>query len=98
MKSNLIRLAYAMVFLLAAAYAVFTLRGPKGVHALVDKQAQIQEMEKRNAELARDIERERERIDRLTNNPAEQDLLIHERLKLVRPGEKIYIIGPPDKK
>jgi cell division protein FtsB len=97
MKSNLTRFACAIVFLLVATYAVVTLRGPKGVHALVEKQAQIQEMERRNAEMARDIERERERIKRLTDNPAEQDLEIRERLKLVHPGEKVYITGPTKK-
>ena len=94
MKSNVTRIAYAIAFILVAAYAIFTLRGPKGVHALVEKQAQIQEQEKRNAELARDLEHERERIRRLKDSPAEQDLEIRERLKLVRPGEKVYITGP----
>ena len=94
MKSNLARFAYAVAFLLVAAYAVVTFRGPKGVHALVEKQSQIQEQEKRNAELTRDLDRERERIRRLKDNPSEQDLEIRERLKLVRPGEKVYITGP----
>jgi len=94
MKSNFTRLAYAIVFLLAAAYALIALSGPRGVHALMEKQAQIQEMERRNAELTRDIERERERIQRLAENPTEQDLEIRERLKLVHPGEKVYITGP----
>lgn len=94
MKSNLTRFAYAVVFILVATYAIVTLRGPKGVHALVEKQAQIQEQERRNAELTRDLERERERIRRLKDNPAEQDLEIRERLKLVHPGEKVYITGP----
>ena len=94
MRSNLTRCAYAVVFLLVATYAVITLRGPKGVHALVEKQAQIQEQERRNAEFTRDLERERERIRRLKDNPAEQDLEIRERLKLVHPGEKVYITGP----
>ena len=94
MKSNLTRLVYAIVFILVAGYAAITLRGPKGFHALLEKQAQIQEQEKRNAELTRDLERERERIKRLAENPAEQDLEIRERLKLVHPGEKVYITGP----
>ena len=94
MKSNFTRFAYVVVFILAAAYALIALRGPKGVHALIEKQAQIQEMERRNAELTRDIERQRERIKRLADNPAEQDLEIRERLKLVHPGEKVYITGP----
>lgn len=97
MKSNLTRFAYAVVFILVATYAIVTLRGPKGVHALVEKQAQIQNQERRNAELTRDLERERDRIRRLKDNPAEQDLEIREHLKLVHPGEKVFITGPQDK-
>ena len=93
MKSNLARFAYAIVFILVAAYAAVTMRGPKGFHALLEKRAQIEEQEKRNAELTRDLDRERERIKRLAENPAEQDLEIRERLKLVHPGEKVYITG-----
>jgi cell division protein FtsB len=48
--------------------------------------------------LAREIERKRERIDRLTGNQAEQEMEIRHRLKLVHPGEKIYILGEPEKK
>jgi cell division protein FtsB len=94
MKSNLTRFACALVFIFAAAYAIVTLSGPRGVHALVEKQGQIQEMERRNAELTRDLERERERIKRLTDSATDQDLEIRQRLKLVRPGEKVYITGP----
>jgi len=97
MKSNLTRFAYAIAFLLAGTFAVISLIGPRGVHAWSMKQVQIQDMEKRNAELQRDIDRERDRIKRLTDNPADQDLEIRERLKLVHPGEKVFITGPKSK-
>jgi cell division protein FtsB len=83
--------------LLAGSYALVTLRGPKGLPALYEKRTQIREMEQRNQVLSREIERKREHIRRLTDNPAEQELEIRERLKLVRPNEKIYIIGEPGK-
>ncbi len=97
MKPNLARFAYLLLFVLVASYAYVTLRGPRGVHALVEKQSQIREMEKRNAELDKEIERRREHIRRLNDNPAEQELEIRERLKLVHPNEKVFITGPPDK-
>ena len=62
------------------------------------RQRQIQAMEKRNTALAREIELKREHINRLTGNPAEQEMEIRHRLKLVHPGEKIYIVGEPEKK
>jgi cell division protein FtsB len=98
MKAPLGRLAYVMAFLMVVSYAFFTLRGPKGIPGLLDRQHQIQEAEKRNASLAREIEQKREHIKRLADNPAEQEKEIRQRLKLVHPGEKIYIVGEPEKK
>ena len=98
MKAPLTRLVYVMAFLMVVSYAFFTLRGPKGIPGLLDRQRQIQETEKRNTALAREIEQKRERINRLTGNQAEQEMEIRHRLKLVHPGEKIYIVGEPEKK
>ena len=98
MKAPLARLAYVMAFLMVVSYAFFTLRGPKGIPGLLDRQRQIQETEKRNTALAREIEQRWEHIRRLTDNPAEQEKEIRQRLKLVHPGEKVYIVGEPEKK
>jgi cell division protein FtsB len=98
MKVSLARYAYLMAVLMVASYAFVTLRGPKGVHALFDKQALIRQMEKRNGDLDKEIERKREHIRRLNDNPSEQELEIRERLKLVHPNETVFITGPPEKK
>ncbi len=95
MKVPLARFAYLVAFLAVVTYAFFTLRGPKGVPALLLKERQIEEMEKRNAVLAQENERTREHIQRLSDNPAEQELEIRQRLKLVHPGEKVYIVPAP---
>ena len=97
MKASLPRFAYAIALLLVSSYGFVALRGPKGLNAVADKRAQIRELEKRNEELVREIERKREHIRRLNDNPAEQELEIRERLKLVHPNEKVYIIGAPAK-
>ncbi len=93
MKGSLSRFAYAIAVLVVASYAFVSLRGPKGLSAIAEKRAQIHDMEKRNSALAQEIERKREHIRRLSENPAEQELEIRDRLKLVRPNEKVYIIG-----
>ena len=98
MKKPVVRFAYLLAFLAVVSYAFVTLRGPRGLSVLFDRQAQIQQMEKRNAALAEEIERKRERIKRLETNPSEQELEIRDRLKLVHPNEKVYIIGQPEKK
>ena len=47
-----------MVFLVAVCYAFFAF--PQGMHAWQEKQRQIQEMEKRNANLAKEVERQKD--------------------------------------
>jgi len=98
MKAPFARIAYLTAFLVVLTYAFFTLRGPHGIPALLERQRQIQEMQKHNAQLDREIEHMRDHIKRLTDNPAQQELEIRERLKLVKPGERVYITGDPAKK
>ena len=95
-SSITVRFAYVIVFLAVVTYAFFAF--PKGMHAWQEKQRQIQEMEKRNTSAAQEVERKKEHIKRLTDNPAEQELVIRQRLKLLHPDEKIYILGEPQKK
>ena len=92
MRFSPARYVYLVAFLVMAGYAILTLRGPSGVPGLLEKRRQIEVMEKRNAALAQDNEHKREHIQRLSNNPAEQELEIRQRLKLIHPGEKVYIL------
>lgn len=98
MKAPFARIAYIVVFVLAATYVVATLSGPKGIPAVLARQTQIQRLEDRNAQLAREIERKRDHIRRLQNDPSEQELEIRDRYKLVHPGDTVFITGQPDKK
>jgi len=97
MRAPLFRLASLFACLAVVSFAFVTLRGPRGIPALVEKNHQIELLEQSNATLAKEIERKRERVRRLSENPAEQELEIRQRLKLVHPGEKVYIVGDPDK-
>ncbi|MGA3260220.1 MAG: septum formation initiator family protein [Bryobacteraceae bacterium] len=98
MKAPLGRTAYIVVFLLAATYVVATLSGARGIPAVLARQKQIQRLEDRNAQLAREIERKRDHILRLQNDASEQELEIRDRYKLVHPGDTVFITGQPDKK
>ena len=71
MKGSLSRFAYAIAILVVASYAFVTLRGPKGLRAITEKREEITRLEKRNASLAQEIERKREHIRRLAENPAD---------------------------
>jgi cell division protein FtsB len=96
MKISIARTAYAFIVLCGIVYAFVALRGPNGIPGLFDKRRQVHEYEIGNEQLHREIEQKQERIQRLRNDPEEQEIEIRQRLKFAGPGEKIYIID--DKK
>jgi len=98
MKAPFPRAAYIVVFAIAAAYVLASLSGPRGIPAVLARQSQIQRLEDRNAQLAREIERKREHIRRLENDPSEQELVIGDRYKLVHPGDTVFVTGQPETK
>jgi cell division protein FtsB len=81
---------YAVAILLVVGLGIYTLRGSQGIPALMQKKAEIKELEKGNAALAKEIEEKRTKIKRLQDNPDAQELEIRRQLKLVHPGEKIF--------
>jgi cell division protein FtsB len=83
---------------LIAGYAVVALGGPRGIPGLIEKRKQVEELEKRNAALAREIEEKRARIGRLRDNETDQELEIRQRLKLVKPDEKVFMLQDQEKK
>jgi cell division protein FtsB len=92
MRVSLTRCAYVAAILAVTGFAVYELRGPDGFPALTKKREEIQQIEKRNAELAREIELMRGKIKRLRENPSELELEIRKQMKLVRPGEKVFVL------
>ncbi len=96
MKTPAVKAIYTLIVLSGVVYAFIVLCGPNGIPGLRAKQATIREYEQTNQKMQREIEEKQERIRRLQENPAEQEFEIRQRLKLARPGEKIYILD--DKK
>ncbi len=92
MKAPIVRTVYVVAIVVVAGFAVISLAGPRGIPSLLDKNRQIQVLEKRNEELSKDIERTKDRIRRMESDPDEQERVIKERLKLVGPGEKVYVL------
>ncbi len=92
MKSSYTKIAGLVALFAIAGYAFIALQGPGGIPGLIEKRRQIQEYEKRNADLARKIEEERARINRLSDSKSDPDLEIRQRLKLVKPDEKVFIL------
>jgi len=92
MKRPFHKIAGAAALLLIAGYAFFALQGPQGIPGLIEKRRLIQEYTKKNEELARKIEQQRARIGRFNDSTSDQDLQIRQRLKLVKPNEKVFIL------
>ena len=89
---------YAIALALVIGFGIYTVRGSQGIPALMKKQTEIRELEKRNGELAKEIEQKRAKIKRLEENPAEQELEIRRQLKLVHPGEKVFQLQDQERK
>ncbi|MGA2578353.1 MAG: hypothetical protein ABSH24_20240 [Bryobacteraceae bacterium] len=95
MKSSITKFAGAAALLLLAGYAFVALQGPQGVPGLMEKRRLIREYEKTNADIARKIEEQRARIGRFGDSAAGPELEIRQRLKLVKPDEKVFILQDP---
>ena len=76
-----------------AAYAMIMLRGPQGISALQERHSQIRALEEENANLMRDIEAKKQRIDRLKNDPSTQSVEVQKRLGKVPPGATEFKIS-----
>jgi cell division protein FtsB len=74
------------------AYATLMLRGPQGLSALSEKHHEIRSVEEQNAELQRDIDAKKARIERLKHDTSAQELEIRKRLKMQRPGETQFVL------
>jgi cell division protein FtsB len=96
MKISFRKVGYAVLLLGGASYGFVELRGPNGVSAIAQKRQEIRTLEQENEGLHREIEAKKVRIERLKNNPEEQEMQIRKELKLLKPGEKSYIM--PDQK
>lgn len=97
MLSSILRPLAAIAALAGlAAYATITLRGPQGIKALEERRQEIRALEEQNANLQRDIETKRQRVDRLKTDPSAQEVAIRERLGKVHAGDTDFKIpGQP---
>jgi cell division protein FtsB len=75
-----------------SVYAIITVRGPNGFAVLTEKRRQIRDLQEQNATLTAEVQRKRDRIERLKHSRAEQELEIRDRLKLMKPGETQFIL------
>ena len=92
MRSFLRPLAAVAVIVCLGAYATIMLRGPQGLSALFEKHREIQALEEQNADLQRDINAKKTRIDRLEHDTSAQQLEVRKRLKMHNPGDVDFVL------
>lgn len=92
MRGVLRNTGLAAAVLLLGVYALVALRGPQGVPALLEKREEIVRLQEQNATLQREIERKRERIRILMEQPEQQELEIRKQLNLGKEGETIFFL------
>lgn len=92
MKSLLTRLGSVGTVVAIFVLVIFVLRGPQSMPALNGKRREIRDLQESNANLEREIQIKKQRLERLRHSQIEQDLEIRERLKLMKPGEKQFVL------
>jgi len=92
MNTTYRRIAYTVAFALLGVYGFFTLRGPQGIPALIEKRTKIRQLEEENANLVRENEYKRERIRKLSASASQLDVEIRDKLDKVQPGETEFIL------
>ncbi len=89
------KLGYAVLLTMIAVFVFLEMTGPRGIPSLVEKRQRIRALRKANAELARENQERRERIERLENDSAAQEIEVRKRLKSQREGSIDFYL-PPD--
>ena len=105
MRISLRNVLFVCVALVGSAYGITLLRGTLGAagfHSMVgsdEKRRQIEQLERENEILAREIEAKKAHLNNLQQNPDLLKLEIEDRLKLVSPGTKNFILqeGTPSR-
>jgi len=92
MKVTIGSAAGVILLIVVGFYAVTALSGPNGLPAVREKQRQIQQLREQNANLEREIQIKRQRIEKLRESPSAQELEIRRRLKLLKQKETMFII------
>lgn len=95
-ESTLIRRAgLALGLLTASVYVVVALLGPNGVPALLKQRQDLKVLETQNANLARERDELRYRVDALERDSQTQELEVRRQLGKARKGETVIKVDPP---
>jgi cell division protein FtsB len=77
------------------AYAAMMLRGPQGLAALNQNRSLVRQLESQNQDLRNEIEAQTRRIEKLKNDPNQQEIEIRKRLDMQKADETIFKSATP---
>ncbi len=96
MKRPITKWAGTLAICVTAVFLFFALRVPQGFSGLRVKHQQIRQLEKENADLARENAAKSDRIRRLRDSTSEKEMEIRKRLKVQGQGDTTIFL-PNDK-
>ena len=68
------------------------LHGPQGVGALEEKRKVVRQLEEQNATLLKEIDEEKQLINKLQHDPGTQERFVRERTGKTRPGDTSFVV------
>jgi len=86
------KLALAAVAVATVGYGVVEFRSPHGYSAFVEKRLEVQRLKKENKAIEDQISKLEKRVDKLSTDPAAQELEIRKRNGLLKTGETTYLL------
>jgi cell division protein FtsB len=92
MRISIRKIFFVCIVLGGTAYGITILRGSHSISGFEEKRRQIEQLEKENEKLQREIAEKQNYLGRLQQNPDELKLEIQRRLKLVSPNTKQFIL------
>ena len=92
MKPSVLRLGRLVLFFCVAAALFFGLRVPQAIGNLREKHEVIRQLQKDNANLAKEVAEKREHVRKLRGDRNEIELEIKKRMKLQREGETGIVV------
>lgn len=92
------KLGWLLAVLLVGTYAVFALRGPQGLPALIGKWEEVRQLEQEHQQIKEQIRQKRERLDRLKEKEDEMEIELRRDLQQLKPGEKMMVLPESESK
>lgn len=92
MRISFLKILFMCVMLAGGTYGVLALRNSHAITSFDQKQHEIAQIEEENAGLAREIEARKHHLDDIQQNPEHMKLAIEDKLKVMPPGTKEFIV------